>query len=155
MEHKTKITAENGKQEVMITREFELPVELLFQAHVDPDIVGQWMGTSVLKLDAKKHGSYQYEKKDARGNVVLRSGGVIHEVIPNTQITRTFEMENTPLGVQLEFLTFGKLTDDTSILNMHVIYESVGHRDLVLKMPFTHGLNMAHNRLQEIVNKFK
>ena len=50
-------------------------------------------------------------------------------LVPNRKITRTFEMENTPFGVQLEFYEFEKLTDDTSKLNMHVIYESVAHRD--------------------------
>jgi uncharacterized protein YndB with AHSA1/START domain len=155
MERKTKIAAEDGKQDLVITREFDLPVELLFKAHVDPDIVGEWMGNNVLKLEGKKHGSYQYEKKDAQGNVVLRSGGVIHEFSPNRKITRTFEMENTPLGVQLEFLEFEPLTDGTSKLTMHVIYESAAHREQVLKLPFTHGINMAHNRLQEVANKLK
>ncbi len=81
--------------------------------------------------------------------------GVIHEFIPNQKITRTFEMENTPFGVQLEFLEFEKLTDDTSKLNMHVIYESVAQRDQMLQLPFAQGINMAHNRLQEIVSKLK
>ena len=83
------------------------------------------------------------------------ANGVIHEFIPNRKITRTFEMENTPFGVQLEFLEFEKLTDDTSKLNMHVIYESVAHRDQVLQLPFAQGINMAHNRLQDIVSKLK
>ena len=64
-------------------------------------------------------------------------------------------MENTPFGVQLEFYEFEQLTDDTSKLNMHVIYESVTQRDKVLKLPFAQGINMAHNRLQDIVSKFK
>ena len=155
MERKTKINAEEGRQDLVITREFDLPLELLFKAHVDPDVVGEWMGTNVLKLEGKKHGSYQYEKRDEQGNVVLRSNGVIHEFIPNGKITRTFEMEKTPYGVQLEVLEFEPLTDDTSKLKMHVIYESVGHRDQVLKMPFAHGLNMAHNRLQDVASKLK
>ena len=155
MEQKTKINAEDGKQELVITREFDLPLELLFKAYVEPDIVEQWMGTKVLKLESKKHGSYQFETTDAQGNVVFRANGVIHEFSPNRKITRTFEMENTPFGVQLEFLEFEKLTDDTSKLNMHVIYESVAHRDQVLKLPFAQGINMAHNRLQDIVSKLK
>ena len=76
-------------------------------------------------------------------------------LVPNQKITRTFEMENTPFGVQLEFYEFEKLTDDTSKLNMHVIYESVAQRDQVLKLPFAQGINMAHNRLQDIVSKLK
>ena len=152
MERKTKINAEEGKQELQITREFELPVELLFKAHVEPGLVEQWMGTKVLKLENKKHGSYQFETTDVKGNK-YGFNGVIHEFRPNQKITRTFEMENTPFGVQLEFLEFEKLTDETSKLNMHVIYKSVAHRDQVLKLPFAQGVNMAHNRLQDIASK--
>ena len=152
MEQKTKINAEDGKQEVVITREFDLPVELLFKAYVEPDIVEQWMGTKVLKLESKKHGSYQFETTDPRGNK-HRFNGTIHEFNPDQKITRTFEMENMPFGVQLEFLEFTKLTDDTSKLTMHVIYESVAHRDRVLKIGMAQGINMAHNRLQTIVRK--
>ena len=155
MEQKTKINAEDGKQELVITREFDLPLELLFKAYIEPDIVEQWMGTKVLKLESKKHGSYQFETTDAQGNVVFKANGAIHEFIPNRKITRTFEMENTPFGVQLEFLEFEKLTDDTSKLTMHVIYKSVSLRDEMLKLPFAQGINMAHNRLQDILNKSK
>src|ERR671912_639322 len=119
MERKTKIKAEKGKQELVITREFELPVELLFQAYVVPEIVEQWMGTKVLKLENKKHGSWQFETTDADGKVVLQTNGVIHEFVPNQKIIRTFEMENTPFPVQLEFLEFEHLSDDRSKLIMH------------------------------------
>ncbi|WP_426327416.1 SRPBCC domain-containing protein [Pedobacter sp. R-06] len=155
MEQKTKIDAENGKQEMIITREFDLPVALLFQAYVEPEIIAQWMGTKVLKLENKKYGSYQFETADAKGNVAFVATGVIHEFLPDEKITRTFEMENTPFGVQLEFLKFDKLTDDRSKLTMHVIYRSVALRDQILALPFAQGINMAHNRLQNIVNQLK
>ena len=152
MERKTKIEAPEGKQEILITREFDLPLELLFRAYEDAEIVEEWMGTKVLKLENKKHGSYRFETTDPKGN---KHGfnGVIHEFTPNRKITRTFEMENTPFGVQLEFLEFEKLTDDTSRLNMHVVYRSVEIRDQILKLPFAQGINMAHNRIQEILSK--
>ena len=154
MERKTKITAEDGKQEITITREFDLPLELLFKAYEDPEIVEQWMGTKVLKLENKKHGGYQFETTDPKGN---KHGfnGTIHEFVPNKKITRTFEMESAPFGVQLEFLEFEHLTDDTSKLTMHVIYRSVEVRDQLLKLPFAQGINMAHNRIQEILDKLK
>ncbi len=154
MEQKTKINAEEGKQELVITRDFDLPVELLFKAYVEPEIVERWMGTKVLKLESKKHGSYQFETTDAKGN---KHGfnGVIHEFVANQKITRTFEMENTSFGVQLEVYEFEQLTDDTSKLNMHVIYESVAQRDKMLQLPFAQGINMAHNRIQDIVSKLK
>lgn len=155
MEQKTKINAEDGKQELVITREFDLPLDLLFKAYVEPDIVEQWMNTKVLKLENKKHGSYQFETSDPKGNVVFRSNGTIHEFAPDKKITRTFEMENTPFPIQLEFLEFEKITDSTSKLTMHVIYKSVEVRDQILKLPFAQGINMAHNRMQEILNNLK
>jgi uncharacterized protein YndB with AHSA1/START domain len=155
MERKSKITAEDGKQELTITREFDLPVNLLFKAYEESDIVEQWMGTKVLKLENRKHGSWQFEATDPKGNVVFRANGVIHEFVPDQIIIRTFEMENTPFPVQLEFLSFEPLTEDTSKLVMHIVYRSVADRDQMLKLPFAQGINRAHNRLQEIVNKLK
>jgi hypothetical protein len=113
------------------------------------------MGNKVLKLENKKHGSYQFEVRNKEGIVVLVSSGVIHQFIPNQKIIRTFEMENTPFEPQLEFLDFEKLTDDTSKLTMHIIYRSVALRDQMLKLPFAQGINMAHDKLQEVANSLK
>lgn len=153
MEQKTKIEAEDGKQDIVITREFDLPLELLFKAYVEPEIVAQWMGTNVLKLECKPHGSWQFETTDAQGKVVFRANGVIHAFVPNQKITRTFEMENAPFPVQLEFLEFESLTDNTSKLTMQIVYRSVAHRDQMLQLPFAKGLNWAHNRLQDVVSQ--
>lgn len=153
MEHRTKITAEPGKQDFVINREFELPLELLFKAYTEADLLEQWMGTKVLKLENKKHGSWQFETSDAKGNVVLRMNGAIHDFIPNHKITRTFEMENTPFGAQLEFLEFEKLSDETSKLTIHTLFKSAELRDQMLKLGMAPGINMAHNRLQEILIK--
>lgn len=155
MELKTKIHAEEGRQELLITREFDLPLELLFRAYAEPEIVEQWMGTRVLKLENKKHGGWQFETSDQQGKVVFKANGVIHDFVPNKKIVRTFEMENAAFDVQLEFLDFEKLTDDTSRLNMHIVYRSVEHRDKTLQLPFAQGLNMAHNRLQNILSQVK
>ena len=150
MEQKTKVHAEDGKQELLITREFDLPVELLFQAYTTPEIVEQWMGTKVLQLECQRHGSYQFETTDPKGNI-HGFNGVIHEFVLNRKITRTFEMENTPFPVQLEFLEFEKMSDGASRLQMLIVFKSVAHRDQMLQLPFAQGINMAHNRLQQIV----
>lgn len=155
MEQKTKIAAEEDKQELVITREFDLPLELLFKAYEEPKIVAQWMGTKVIKLENKKHGGYQFETSDPNGNVVFKANGTIHEFSVNERIIRTFEMENSPFAVQLEFLEFEKITDETSKLTMQIVYKSIELRNQMLKLPFAQGLNMAHNRLQEVVNKLK
>lgn len=152
MVQKTKVSAEDGKQEIVITRQFELPLELLFKAYVEPEIVEQWMGTKVQKLESKKHGSYRFITTDPKGN---KHGfnGTIHEFEPNRKITRTFEMENTHFPVQLEFLEFEQLTEDTSRLRMHIVYQSVSARDQMLALPFAQGINAAHNRLQDVMKQ--
>lgn len=155
MELKTKIKAEGHKQELLITREFDLPLALLFKAYEEPKLVEQWMSTTVLKLECRPHGSWQFETRDATGAVVLRSHGVIHDFVPNQRITRTFEMEGTPFPAQLEFLEFQSLTDKRSKLTMHIVYKSIEHRDAMLLLPFAKGLNAAHNRLQDLVNNLK
>ena len=155
MELKTKIAAEDGKQDLVITREFELPLELLFRAFEEPELLEQWMGSKVLKLESKKQGSYELQKKDDKGNVVFEAHGVIHEFVPNQKIVRTFEMGNVPFGVQLEVYEFERLTEDSSRLRMHVIYESGDLRDRQLQLPFAQGINWAHNQLEKILSQLK
>ncbi len=153
MERKTKITVEDGKQELVITREFDLPLELLFTAYSEPEIIEQWMDNEVVHHESKKYGSWQFRKKDKDGNVVFSANGVYHAFVPNEKITRTFEMDNTHFPPQLEFFTFESLTEDTSRLTMHVIYKSAALRDEMVKMGMHWGINMAHDRLQEILTK--
>jgi uncharacterized protein YndB with AHSA1/START domain len=158
MELKTKVHAEDGKRDLTITREFDLPVELLFTAHVEPELFEQWMShdygtTKVLKFDAFKHGGWQFHTVDAEGNVLFGANGTFHEFVPNSKITRTFEAEDSAYGVQLEFLEFEPLSDDTSKLTIHSIFRTPELRDALLKMPFAFGLSMAHDRLQEIVGR--
>jgi uncharacterized protein YndB with AHSA1/START domain len=154
MELKTKIEAQEGKMDIFITREFDLPLELLFRAYTEAEFLEQWMGTKVEKLENKKGGGYHFVTTDPKGNKYVFRGAV-HDFIPEKKIVRTFEMEAAPLGVQLEVLQFERLTDDTSKLLMHTIYESVQLRDAQLQMPFKQGINMAHQRLEDLLSKLK
>ncbi len=132
MEQKTKVQAVEGTQTILVTRDFELPVELLFRAYAEADLVEQWMGTKVLKLENKQHGGYRFETTDPKGNV-HGFHGVIHEFTQDQRIVRTFEMENTPFGVQLEFLEYERLTDETSRLTMQIVYRTAAVRDQMLQ----------------------
>jgi uncharacterized protein YndB with AHSA1/START domain len=160
MERKTKIHAEDGQFDLTITREFDLPVDLLFRAHTDAELFGEWMSheygtTKMIKLEAKKHGGWEFETRDMKGNKVFSANGVFHEFIQDKKIIRTFEMDPSSFQVQIEFIEFEALSDDTSKLTIHSIYRSVTLRDEMLKLPFSQGLNMAHNRLEEKLKKVK
>ena len=150
-ELKTNVQAADGAHDLWITRHFDLPVARLFQAFTAPELVAQWMRTKVLVLDCRKNGHYHFETPGPKGTV-FELRGVIHDFVPNQSIVRTFEMAPTPFGVQLEFLQFGAETENTSNLRMHVVYESNEHRQNVLKQGFLQGIDMAHNRIQDIFN---
>lgn len=150
MELKTKIHAEAGQQDLMITRDFDLSADLVFRAYTDAPLLEQWMGTKVLKLENKSHGSYIFETTDPRG-FIHKFHGTIHEFLPPVKIIRTFEMADTAFPAQLEFLEFHALTDQTSRLFIHIIYKTNTIRDELLKLPFAQGLNMAHHRLEQAV----
>ena len=151
MERKTTVHAEDGRPDLVITRDFDLPVALLFKAYTDAGIIAQWMGTRVVSLENRQHGSYRFETSDPQGNVVFSAHGAIHEVTHNHRIVRTFQMEQASFDVQLEFLSFEPLSDHTSRLTIHSIYRSPALRDQQLRLPFAYGINMAHDRLQHIL----
>lgn len=155
MNKKTKVEAQESRQEILVTRDFDLPVELLFRAYSEAEFLEQWMGTKVIKLENKNLGYWEFKTTDAEGNILFAAHGAIHEFTPYKRIVRTFEMSNAQLEPQLEFLEFEPLTDATSRFRMQIVYRSVADRDQVLQWPFEQGLNMAHNRLQEIANNLK
>lgn len=154
MESKTQIEAQDGKQEIIITREFDLPLELLFKAYTEAELLEQWMGTKVLKLDNKRYGGWHFQTS-YDGKVMYEASGAYHEFVPMQRITRTHEMHNADFGVVLEFYEFEKLTPDTSKLMIQMVYRSVEHRDRNLKLPFSYGINMAHNELEKVASKLK
>lgn len=155
MELRTKVNAEDGKQELQIIREFNLPAASLYKAYEIPEIFEQWMGTKVLKWDFNAYGHYAFETSDPQGNVVFKAQGCIHECIPNHKITRTFQMADETFDTQLEFLEFEEITATKSMLRMQIIFRSVEMRNQLLQRPFAYGLNYAHNQLEEVASQLK
>ncbi|TGL20908.1 ATPase [Leptospira yanagawae] len=150
MELKTKVIAEDGKQELTIEREFEIPASLVYLAHTEPELIEQWMGNKVLQFEKRNHGSYQFETTSPEGVVLFRANGVLLNLVENQSFVRTFEMEITGFPIQLEFFEFQSISETKSKLKMHIVYKSVEQRDQILKMPFAKGINMAHDRLETI-----
>ena len=72
--NKTTITAEPGKQEMLITREFDAPRELVFQAFTDPELYVQWLGPRrlAMMLDIARHYAALSQARVSR-NTHLRS----------------------------------------------------------------------------------
>jgi len=161
MENKTKITAEKGKQEFFIEREFDAPRELVFKAFNEPELLMQWLGPNSLtmeieKLESKTHGSYRFVHSDCNGSgMSFGFNGVIHEVLAPERMIRTFEFEGLPERghVSLEFLTLDVLKNNRTKLNIQSIFKSVEDRDGMLNSGMEGGMNEGFKKLDELLIK--
>lgn len=93
---------------------------------------------------------------DARNRkVIFPADGSMHEFKPNENIIQMVEMENSSFPVQMEFLHFDKLTEDTSKLTMYMVFKSFPLWNPLMQMSFAKGINWTHHRLQQIIRGFK
>lgn len=153
--NKTTITAEPGKQELFITREFEARRELVFKAHTDPGLFVQWLGprglTTVLEtFEPVSGGKWRFVQKDADGNE-YGFHGVFHEVSPE-RIIQTFEFEGLPDSghVVLEVLSFEELPNGRTRLTSQSVYRSVADRDGMVQAGMETGVVEGYERLDKI-----
>ena len=157
----TTITAEPGKQEMVITREFDAPRELVFKIITDPELLSQWWGprylsTVVDKMDVRPGGSWRYIQRDVQGNE-YGFHGVYHEVLAPERIIDTFEFEGLPETghVTMETMRLEELPGGRTRLVTQSVYQSVIDRDAVLQSGMESGVNETYERLSEILEKAK
>jgi uncharacterized protein YndB with AHSA1/START domain len=151
------ITAEPGKQDMLITREFDAPRELVFQAHTDPELYRQWLGprrlTMVLEtFEPRSGGTYRYIHKDQAGHEYAFRG-VYHEIVAPERIIGTFEFEGLPEKghVVLETARFEALPGGRTRLTNQSVFQSVSDRDAAMKSGMEGGVNESYERLDELL----
>ncbi len=157
----TKITAEPGKQEFIVEREFDAPRELVFKAFTDPKIYSQWLGPRELTMtletfEPRSGGSWRYTQKDPEGNE-YGFHGVNHEVLPPERIISTFEFDGLPERghVLLETARFDELPDNRTKLTSQSVFQSVTDRDGMLESGMEEGVNDSYSRLDELLKKLQ
>ncbi len=157
--NKTKITAEEGKQELFIEREFDAPRELVFKAYTDAQLYAQWVGPRDLtmkleKFEANKGGSWRYTHADKDGNEYAFHG-VFHEVLSPERIIDTFEFEGlAETGhVILETVKFETLPNGRTKVISQSVFQSVADRDGMMQSGMEHGVNDSYERLDELLAK--
>jgi len=157
----TKITAEPGKQEIIIEREFDAPRELVFKAFIDPKLYAQWLGPRGLTMtletfESRNGGSWRYIQKDANGNE-FAFHGVNHEVSSPHRIIRTFEFEGLPEKghVALETVRFEELPRKTTKLTSQSVFQSIVDRDGMFQSGMEEGVNDSYDDLDELLKKMQ
>jgi uncharacterized protein YndB with AHSA1/START domain len=159
--NKTNIMAEPGKQEIIITREFDAPRELVFKAFTDPEIYAQWLGPRELTMtletfEPRSGGSWRYIHKDNQGNEYAFHG-VNHEVLAPERIIGTFEFEGLPESghVVLETARFEALPGNRTKLSIQSVFQSVADRDGMLQSGMERGVNESYEHLNELLKTIK
>jgi uncharacterized protein YndB with AHSA1/START domain len=152
--HETQIVADPALPTIRITREFDAPVEKVFGAHTDPDLVAQWLGPRAVTMridhfDCRTGGSWRYsEDSEQRENTFF---GSFHEVRPDERIVQTFTWDGYPDGVSLETVTFEDLGGGRSRLVALSVVESLEIRDLIISSGMESGVVEGYEQLDEVL----
>ncbi len=156
--HHTQVIAEEGKQELFIIREFNAPVDKVFEAFSTPEILLQFYAPFGVVMefnyaDFKNGGAYSWSHSDGAGNIYCTFKGVIHEIVPPERIIQTVEMEGLPEGghVLLEIFTFEKLDDNRTKLSIQDVFRSVADRDEMVKSGFEGGVVQIFIQLDNLL----
>lgn len=124
----TTIEADPDVPTVRIVREFDAPRELVYRAHVEPELVAQWMGPHSIGMDIdvwdiRTGGEYRYTAT-REGEEVAHFYGAVHRVNENEKIVQTFGFEEMPDAVSLDTLVFHELPDGRTRLEaLSVVYD--------------------------------
>ena len=149
------ITAPPGQPVIEIVREFDAPVERVFRAHVDPELVVQWLGPRRLRMrleqwDIRRGGSYRYLHVDEDGTE-YGFWGAVHDVQPGRSITQTFGFDLEPDSPALETAVFTDLGDGRTRLKVISAVFDVATRDGMLSSGMEDGMQQSYQRLDELL----
>ena len=136
------------------TREFDAPVEALWNAHRDPDLVRQWLGPRGYEMDIERWdfttgGGYRYTHRD--GDNVYGFHGTFHTIRDNDLAIQTFEFEGAPDEVAIEFMRFVDLGDGRSRLEGRSIGRTVEGRDMMVESGMERGMAEGYESLDELI----
>lgn len=151
---RTDFIAEPRAPQVVITREFGAPRELLFRAHTDPDLLVQWFAPrgltmTVDRFDLRDGGTWRYQHWEADGTDHAFHG-IFHGEPSPDGIVRTFEFEGMPGHVSLWTVTFSE-QGGTTLLTHNTVYQSVEDRDLDLRSGLEESVGDSMDRLEELL----
>lgn len=148
------LVAEPGKHDILMTREFNAPRELVFRAFTDPTLVPKWWGlnsttTVVDQMDVRMGGVWRYVQREADGSE-YGFRGVYHEITSPERLVFTFEFEGMPGHVLLETVTLTE-RDGKTLITDSSVFQSVEDRDGMLAAGMETGAVESWDRLEALL----
>jgi uncharacterized protein YndB with AHSA1/START domain len=148
--------AARGDREIVMTRVFDAPRALVWDAFTKPELLKRWLyGPSDWSMPACEFGQrvgdrYRYVWRGPSGTE-MAAGGVIREFVPPERIVVTERFDDAWYpGEAIGTLVFTE-HDGQTTLTQTLRYESREARDLVLKSGMETGLTMSYDRLAEML----
>src|SRR5712692_7060567 len=153
----TKVTLPSDR-EILITREFNAPRDLVFKAMTDPNLIPRWWGprenkATVDKMDVRPGGSHRFVKRHPDGR---QSGfrGEYREGVPPERIVQTFEWEPMAGHISVETATFTE-QEGRTLLTVRSLFSSKEDRDGMVQSGMEKGLRETHDRLSELLAELR
>jgi uncharacterized protein YndB with AHSA1/START domain len=151
---KMTVTAEPGKHDIIMTRDFDAPRELVFKTFTDPSLVSQWWGqrnstTIVHKMEVKMGGIWRYVQRDADGNE-FGFRGVYHQISAPERLVYTIEFEGMPGHIGLETVSFEDLNGKTRVIDL-AVFQTVADRDGMVASGMEGGASETWDRFEELL----
>jgi uncharacterized protein YndB with AHSA1/START domain len=151
----SKITAEPGSLQILVEREFDAPAEVLFRAHVDPELLKQWMGPDDLSMEIptfepRDGGRWDWVFTAPDGDV-QRFHGVTHGT-PSFEngIMGTFEWLGLPGHVSFQTMTFEE-HDGRTTLRSNSVFQTLEDRDGMIATGMESGMNQGYAKLDKLL----
>jgi len=139
--------------QILITREFAAPRELVFRAWTTPELIKRWWHANrgeltVVDIDLRAGGAWRYVMKASNGFEVAFHG-TYREVVPNERIVSTEVFESMPDAEAVNTLTFTE-ADGRTTVTLLVQHSSKEHRDGHINSGMEDGLQDALDMLEEV-----
>lgn len=150
------ITAEPGVPQILTSRTFDAPRDLVFRAFTEPELLVQWLGprrytTTVHRFDVRDGGAWRYVASDDAGNA-FGFHGVFHGEPSPDGFVQTFEFEGAPGHVSMDTLTLEEEEGKTTV-HTNSVFQSVEARDAMVDAGMAEGMNEGYDRLDDLVAK--
>jgi len=141
-------------REIAMTREFNAPRQLVWDAHTKPELVRKWLlgppgwSMPVCKIDLRVGGSYRYEWRNDKDGTTMAMGGTYKEVKPIERIVQTEKFDDPWYDGEATGTMVLKEQGGKTILTTTVRYASQAVRDSVIKSGMTTGVEQSFDRLE-------
>jgi uncharacterized protein YndB with AHSA1/START domain len=139
--------------QILITREFDAPKRLVYQAWTTPELIKRWWSgdrgkvTSV-EVDLRVGGTWRYVMT-ANGGFEVAFHGEYREIVPNELIVATEVFEGMPDAAALDTHTFTE-KDGRTTLSILVEHSSKEHRDGHINSGMEGGMQEAMDHLEQV-----